>query len=209
MSDPYNSYPHHYAPPAGPGYPPSGQYYDPSYQAQPQPYGAYPQQPPTHDSNHAYQQPYQPPVPYQSPPQHGYGGGQFGAYDASNPQGNMGYYGQPPADTRGYSPSPNPHQQYPHDPNNPHHQPQGPYGEGAAPADPNAAEGERGLGSSLLGAAAGGYLGHKKNHGFLGAVGGAILGNVIGDKIKDRKHHGHHSSGHSSYGGSSYGGGKW
>ncbi|KAL2221084.1 hypothetical protein M432DRAFT_588792 [Thermoascus aurantiacus ATCC 26904] len=102
-----------------------------------------------------------------------------------NAQGNMGYYGQP-------------HQQ-------------GQHGEGA-PADPNAPEGERGLGSALIGGAAGYYLGHKKNHGFLGAVGGALLGNFIGDKLKEHKHHhngsSHSGSGHSSHGGSLWGG-KW
>lgn len=132
--------------------------------------------------------------------QHGQAGQQFGAYDNSNPQGNQGYYGDA-TDTRGY-----PQQQQPYDPNNPHAQ----YPEGAA--DPNAAEGERGLGSSLIGGAAGYYLGHKKNHGLLGAVGGAILGNIIGDKIKEHKHHegqgGYPGNQGGSFGGSSWGG-KW
>ncbi|KAJ9273258.1 hypothetical protein DTO212C5_843 [Paecilomyces variotii] len=235
MSDPYSQY---YSPPAPGGYapppPPGGQYYqDPSYQPQPPAYGGY-QQPPQQDPAYPYQQPhnaYQPPVPYQGAPpenfgpprrqdsfgppmaggfQHGQADHQFGAYDNSNPQGHYGYYG-PPDNTRGYSPSPNPQQQQqqpPYDPSNPHAQ----YGEGAPGADPNAADGERGLGSSLIGGAAGYYLGHKKNHGFLGAVGGAILGNIIGDKIKEHRHHegsGHPGSSHgSSFGGSSWGG-KW
>lgn len=88
---------------------------------------------------------------------------------------------------------------------------QGQHGEGA-PADSNAPEGERGLGSALIGGTAGYYLGHKKNHGFLGAVGGALLGNFIGDKLKEHKHHhngsSHSGSGHSSHGGSLWGG-KW
>ncbi|RAK97132.1 uncharacterized protein BO80DRAFT_390341 [Aspergillus ibericus CBS 121593] len=59
--------------------------------------------------------------------------------------------------------------------------------------DPNAPkgegedEGERSLGGAVLGGATGYYLGHKKEHGLLGAVGGALLGNFIGDKLKDRK----------------------
>ncbi|OOG00928.1 hypothetical protein ASPCADRAFT_125935 [Aspergillus carbonarius ITEM 5010] len=48
-------------------------------------------------------------------------------------------------------------------------------------------EGERSLGGAVLGGATGYYLGHKKDHGFLGAVGGALLGNFIGDKLKDKK----------------------
>ncbi|KAJ5813491.1 uncharacterized protein N7503_000241 [Penicillium pulvis] len=39
-------------------------------------------------------------------------------------------------------------------------------------------EGERGLGSTLLGGAAGGYAGHKMQGGFLGTAGGAVLGAV-------------------------------
>ncbi|KAF7712701.1 Uncharacterized protein PECH_006665 [Penicillium ucsense] len=35
-------------------------------------------------------------------------------------------------------------------------------------------EGERGIGGSLVGGAAGYYLGSKKNHGLLGAIGGAV-----------------------------------
>ncbi|KAL1980441.1 hypothetical protein VTN96DRAFT_4167 [Rasamsonia emersonii] len=247
MSDPYYQ---HSCPPQ-PGYPPSGgQYHDPA-QAQQPPYG-YASQPPQ-DPNTGYQHPqgsYQPPVPYQGggategfgpprrqdsfgPPtvggfQHGYEGGQFGAYNASNPQGHPGYYGGPPPDTRGYSPSPSPHPQPPqYDPNNPQHQqpPPPPAGE-SAPADPNAPEGERGLGSSLLGGAAGYYIGHKHNHGLLGAVGGALLGNFIGDKLEKKhhehghghhhkhhhshhSHHHHHSSHSSHHGGSSHGDSSW
>ncbi|PYH99342.1 hypothetical protein BO71DRAFT_479589 [Aspergillus ellipticus CBS 707.79] len=49
------------------------------------------------------------------------------------------------------------------------------------------AEGQRSLGGTLLGGATGYYLGHKKDHGFLGAVGGALLGNFVGDKLKGGK----------------------
>ncbi|GAQ41688.1 hypothetical protein ANI_1_600074 [Aspergillus niger] len=45
-------------------------------------------------------------------------------------------------------------------------------------------EGERSLGGAVLGGATGYYLGHKKDHGLLGAVGGAILGNFVSNKMK-------------------------
>lgn len=64
------------------------------------------------------------------------------------------------------------------------------------------AGGERGIGSSLAGGAAGYYFGHKKDHGLLGAIGGAIVGNFLEDKLKDKggrhshgQHH-EHGSGH-------------
>lgn len=43
---------------------------------------------------------------------------------------------------------------------------------------PVGAEGERGLGSTLLGGTAGGFLGHKMAGGALGTVGGAVVGAV-------------------------------
>lgn len=43
---------------------------------------------------------------------------------------------------------------------------------------PAGAEGERGLGSTLLGGTAGGFLGHKMAGGALGTVGGAVVGAV-------------------------------
>jgi hypothetical protein len=39
-------------------------------------------------------------------------------------------------------------------------------------------EGERGLGSTLLGGAAGGFMGKKLGGGILGTAGGAVLGAV-------------------------------
>jgi hypothetical protein len=39
-------------------------------------------------------------------------------------------------------------------------------------------DGDRGLGSTLLGAAGGGFVGHKLHGGALGTVGGAVLGAV-------------------------------
>ncbi|KAL2820786.1 hypothetical protein BJX63DRAFT_284530 [Aspergillus granulosus] len=61
-------------------------------------------------------------------------------------------------------------------------------------------EGERGIGGALVGGATGYYLGHKKHHGVLGAIGGTILGNFIENKVGERRdgrhsshHHDHHS----------------
>lgn len=46
-------------------------------------------------------------------------------------------------------------------------------GQSPVPAGP---EGERGLGSSLLGATGGGMLGNKLGAGMLGTAGGALVG---------------------------------
>jgi hypothetical protein len=56
------------------------------------------------------------------------------------------------------------------------------------------------------GAAAGGFGGHKVGHGFLGAVGGAILGSLAEDYAKDRKKHG---SSPKPYGSGGSGGGSF
>ena len=75
-----------------------------------------------------------------------------------------------------------------------------------------AQEGERGIGGALAGAASGGFLGSKANHGILGAIGGAIAGHFAEEKLK--KHgDGHHGSGHGGSNGgnplgSMFGGGK-
>lgn len=37
---------------------------------------------------------------------------------------------------------------------------------------------------ALGGAAAGGYTGHKANHGFLGTIGGALVGHLAEEAIK-------------------------
>ncbi|KAJ5557296.1 hypothetical protein N7494_001211 [Penicillium frequentans] len=59
-------------------------------------------------------------------------------------------------------------------------------------------EGERGLGSTLLGGAAGGYAGHKMQGGFLGTAGGAVLGavgmNMVSHEIGMRRRGGMLSS---------------
>jgi outer membrane lipoprotein SlyB len=63
-------------------------------------------------------------------------------------------------------------------------------------------ESDRGLMGALAGGAAGAFGGHKVGHGFLGTIGGAILGSLTEDFVKDKKQH--HNSGQSSWGGSRY-----
>ncbi|KAE8162009.1 hypothetical protein BDV40DRAFT_171066 [Aspergillus tamarii] len=72
-----------------------------------------------------------------------------------------------------------------------------------------AQDGERGLGGALAGGLAGGFAGHKADHGFLGAVGGAILGHIAQDgwkQHKDKKEHEQQQQEYGGYGGSQYGG---
>lgn len=54
---------------------------------------------------------------------------------------------------------------------------------------------------ALAGGALGGYGGHRKNHGFLGTIAGAIAGSKLEDKFKESHH------GHGGHGG--HGGGRW
>lgn len=137
-----------------------------------------------------------------APPQGGYGA----QTDSSNQYPQHGYNQGP------YSQDPNnpqnqqlQHQGY-QDPNLPPHNPNAPY-------DPNAPEGERGLGGAIAGGLAGHFAGNRMgNHGFLGLIGGAIAGSKLQDKYKG-KNDSHHSSGshhgsssHHSSGGSSWGG---
>lgn len=70
-------------------------------------------------------------------------------------------------------------------------------------APEQAQEGERGLAGALAGGAAGGFAGHKANHGFLGTIGGAIMGSIAEDALKKNKKRDH--SPQPGYGGS-YGG---
>ena len=131
---------------------------------------------------------------------------------------SSGDQAQPPYDERSAYPPPEytgqqGGQQPPYDPNapqNPAHNPQDP----SAPYNPDMVgpEGERGLGSSLAGSAAGWYLGKKYDHGVIGALAGGFLGNKF---LSSDKKHGHHSGGHGhhggsgGFGGSSWGGGRW
>ncbi|CAF9931072.1 MAG: hypothetical protein GOMPHAMPRED_005810 [Gomphillus americanus] len=229
MSDPYNQYPpqgHYGHSPA-----PSGGYGAPSYQQQGGYNQGYPQQQQGYGSGYGSPAPseFGPPQRRDSygPPasggfQHGYEGGQFGSYEASNPQGHAGYYGQQHnTQQQHYDSSQQQVQHYQGNQQNydaqsqeQYRDPNGPPGSDFNPGGPEGAEGERGLGSALAGGTAGYFLGRKKNHGFLGAVGGAIVGNIVGNKLKEhgnQGHHGHH--GHhgqqGGFGGSSWGGGRW
>lgn len=65
------------------------------------------------------------------------------------PQGeNASYYGTPPVDQYGN------------------------------PIGPGGPQDEKGLGSTVVGGAAGGYAGHKLGGGFLGTTAGAVLGAI-------------------------------
>merc|ERR1711939_1140440 len=66
-----------------------------------------------------------------------------------------------------------------------------------------APETDRGLLGAIGGGFGGHFMGKKAGHGFLGAVGGAILGSLAEDFVKDKKKKPHHSS-QSSWGGSRY-----
>ncbi|KAJ5755508.1 hypothetical protein N7533_005051 [Penicillium manginii] len=46
------------------------------------------------------------------------------------------------------------------------------------PIGPGGAQDEKGLGSTVVGGAAGGYAGHKLGGGFLGTTAGAVLGAI-------------------------------
>lgn len=124
---------------------------------------------------------------YGQAPQQGYGAPQQGHYD-------QGY--DPNRSTSPYPP-PAQHQQGYHDPNQQYGAPQQQHGYGeqqgygaqqhgqpGAPGGP--AEGDRGLGSTLIGGAGGAFLGNKLGGGALGTIGGLVAGaigaNVLGDK---------------------------
>lgn len=58
--------------------------------------------------------------------------------------------------------------------------------------DNNPGDSERGLAGALTGGLAGGFTGHKLNHGFLGSVGGAIIGSLIEYQLKKSGGRDHH-----------------
>merc|ERR1711939_768524 len=145
--------------------------------------------------------------PQQGGFQHGQQGNNYGNYYGSNPQGhssndayaanqawmnsNEGTLHQGQGQGQGQG-----QQQYPQtarqssDPNAPNY-------------DPNAppmTEQDRGLLGAMAGGAGGAFLGHKAGHGFLGTIGGAIMGSIAEDMAKKKK------KGSSSWGGSSWGG---
>lgn len=221
MSGPYDSYNQQ---PYGSQYPAQGynhqqsQYPPQGYNQQPQ----YGQQYPSYDQN----QNFGPPRRADSfgPPQaggfqHGQQGVPYGQYDASNPQGHSAYYGQQApaqyasndayAQNQAYQNSMSQQtsvygQSQPdaanHDFARQSSDPQAPNYDPSAPPMP---ESDRGLLGAIGGGVGGHFMGKKAGHGFLGTVGGAILGSLTEDFAKDKKkhHHHHHHSSHSSWGG--------
>lgn len=63
-------------------------------------------------------------------------------------------------------------------------------------------ESDRGLLGAVGGGFGGHFMGKKAGHGFLGTVGGAILGSLAEDFIKDKKKT--NNSSQSSWGGGRY-----
>lgn len=160
--------------------------------------------------------------PQQGGFQHGQQNYQFGAYDASNPQGNSGYYGQ--SQQYGSTDAYGQNQAYQHQMSQGGHGAQG-QGTSLPPevqnhqfarqsSDPNApnydpnappmTESDRGLLGAIGGGLGGGLLGKQAGHGFLGTIGGALLGSVAEDFLKDKKKKPHGGSSGSSWGGSRY-----
>ncbi|TRX93584.1 hypothetical protein FHL15_005556 [Xylaria flabelliformis] len=179
--------------PSQPQYAPSPSHspYPPQQQQQQQPYGGspYPSYAPPPQQSQGHLSPY----PYPQQPQYARPGS---AHSDAPPY--------PGSVSGSASPLPRPHsadpyaaqqQQYDRDPN----------GGGAE-------DGERGLGATLLGGGAGGFLGHKLGKGkfgtLLGSAVGAVAANVIENKLEGRngknKHH-HGSSSHHQGGGNPYG----
>lgn len=223
MSGPYDSYGQQ---PYGSQYPAQGynqqqsQYPSQGYSQQPQ----YGQQYPQYDQNQTFAPPRR--ADSFGPPQaggfqHGQQGVAYGQYNASNPQGHAGYYGQqaPSQTSYGSSNAYAQNQAY----QNSMSQETPAYGQSQPDvanhefarqsSDPNApnydanappmTESDRGLLGALGGGVGGHFLGKKAGHGFLGTIGGAILGSMAEDFAKDKKKHHHHSN-QSSWGGSRY-----
>ncbi|KAJ6031005.1 hypothetical protein N7540_001737 [Penicillium herquei] len=102
------------------------------------------------------------------------------------PQYNAQVGGYPNAPNYGYPPQQSgPQQSGPQQPYQSRGESASYYQTGAPPQQqpgyapgPGGAEGDRGLGSTLVGGAAGGFAGHQMGGGFLGTAGGAILGAV-------------------------------
>lgn len=57
----------------------------------------------------------------------------------------------------------------------------------APPGPPPSDEQDKGFMGAVAGGAAGAYGGHKIHHGFLGAIGGAVVGSKLEDAYKDHK----------------------
>ncbi|KAE8309215.1 hypothetical protein BDV41DRAFT_439503 [Aspergillus transmontanensis] len=149
-------------------YPAQNQYGQPPQQGYYQSTPAYDQQPHTQHPSYGQQQNY--PPPYSAGPQQGGYPGEYGH--------GQGSYMNPPQDG-GHSPYPQ--QQYQQGESASYYgaSTQSAYAShpGQAPG-PAGQEGEKGLGSSILGATGGGFVGHKLGGGLLGTAGGALVGAV-------------------------------
>ncbi|KAJ5658442.1 uncharacterized protein N7484_002091 [Penicillium longicatenatum] len=213
MADPYNPYTSYSTPaPGGVGYyPPDEHNQQPAYPHQ-QPYDNYSntdvQQPPNYNYNAQ-------PSPYHLAPDAYQNGAQERSYTPTGqpdhlgpvsmtgmpppqPQGvkspeNSGYYDGHPEQQPRYTPSPGPNPPAVHVSEAPEY---AKYDEEGRPMESADGETDRGLGSSLAGGAAGYYFGHKKDHGLLGAIGGAIVANFLEDKVKDHRESSSSSQGH-------------
>lgn len=75
-----------------------------------------------------------------------------------------------------------------------------------AQGNPVLPNGERGLLTDLIGAGAGGYLGHKQGHGIMGALAGGIGAHLLSNAMGGGKHSGGHHSGGGGMMGSMMGG---
>ncbi|KAJ5806511.1 uncharacterized protein N7503_004113 [Penicillium pulvis] len=220
MADPYNPYTSYSTPaPGGVGYyPPDEQNQRPEYSHQ-QSYDNYGntegQQPPNYNYN-AQASPYHlAPDAYQNGAQErsytptGQPDHQGPVSHGGNAPANAGYYDGHPEQQPRYTPSsgPSPAVHVSGAPEYPQ------YDEEGRPIESEGGETDRGLGSTIAGGAAGYYFGHKKEHGLLGALGGAIAANFIENKVKDHResssgsqhgsehgsehgHHGHHGHHH-------------
>ncbi|KAJ5097270.1 hypothetical protein N7456_007991 [Penicillium angulare] len=202
MADPYNPYTQYSTPaPGGVGYyPPEDQAHQPAYPYQQDAYANHGTAEPQPGAGHTYDAQMQPsqyhlaPDVYQNNApershtpsgQPDYLGpvaayGNQSAQDGKVPS-NLEYY-NPDSQPR-YSPVPSTHPPSVHVSEAPDPR----YEDDRRSIGENGdAETDRGLGSSLAGGAAGYYFGHKKDHGLLGAIGGAIAANFIEGKIKNR-----------------------
>ncbi|KAE8372185.1 hypothetical protein BDV26DRAFT_274639 [Aspergillus bertholletiae] len=179
MSDQYGShqYNRYGAPPQGNGqydgyggqpgnYPAQNQYGQPPQNGYYQPAPAYNQQPHAQYTSYGQQQNY--PPPYSAGPQQGGYPGEYGH--------ETGSYMNQPQEGR-HSPYP-PQQQFHQGESASYYDASSQVGYPGQAPGPAGQEGEKGLGSSILGAAGGGIVGHKLGGGFLGTAGGALIGAI-------------------------------
>merc|ERR1711939_973640 len=73
------------------------------------------------------------------------------------------------------------------------------YNSSSQPAPAPGQEADRGMMGAMAGGAAGAFGGHKAGHGFLGSIGGAIIGSLAEDYAKkNKKNKNHHKAGGSN-----------